>query len=171
MLDRPTRTGGHPQASIIRRFLLTSCRKNVHLRRPEVRSGMALYKLYLTSPVRHSEDIDLLQVESRPVDPQMDGQRNTLDPWLGEARWNQSRDRVTFGRRKAGKVPAGRAAPSAGGAAALMGLTGPATEDSRLRKRRQPPYRNSFASGCDLPLGSQGSDGSLSGTWSNAGLG
>ena len=63
------------------------------------RGGTALYKLYLTPPVRYSEDIDLVQVEPGPAGPLMDRLRNALDPWLGEARWKQSRGRVTFGYR------------------------------------------------------------------------
>ncbi len=63
------------------------------------RGGTALYKLYLTPPARYSEDIDLIQVEPGPAGPMMDGLRNALDPWLGEARWKQSQGRVTFGYR------------------------------------------------------------------------
>ena len=63
------------------------------------RGGTALYKLYLTPPARYSEDIDLVQVAHGPAGPVMDGLRNALDPWLGEARWKQSQGRVTFGYR------------------------------------------------------------------------
>lgn len=45
------------------------------------RGGTALYKLYLTPPVRYSEDIDLVQVESGPAGPLMDRLRGVLDPW------------------------------------------------------------------------------------------
>lgn len=63
------------------------------------RGGTALYKLYLTPPARYSEDIDLVQLNSEPAGPIMDGLRRVLDPWLGQARWKQSRGRVTFGYR------------------------------------------------------------------------
>ncbi len=63
------------------------------------RGGTALYKLYLTPPARYSEDIDLVQVEPGPAGPLMDRLRGTLDPWLGQAQWKQSRGRVTFGYR------------------------------------------------------------------------
>ncbi len=63
------------------------------------RGGTALYKLYLTPPARYSEDIDLVQIEPGPAGPLMDGLRNALDPWLGEAHWKQSQGRVTFGYR------------------------------------------------------------------------
>ena len=61
--------------------------------------GTALYKLYLTPPARYSEDIDLIQVAPGPAGPVMDALRGVLDPWLGEARWKQSKGRVTFGYR------------------------------------------------------------------------
>lgn len=60
------------------------------------RGGTALYKLYLTPSARYSEDIDLIQIEPSPAGPLMNRLRNVFDPWLGEARWKQSRDRVTF---------------------------------------------------------------------------
>ncbi|MDE0108355.1 MAG: nucleotidyl transferase AbiEii/AbiGii toxin family protein [Bryobacterales bacterium] len=63
------------------------------------RGGTALYKLYLTPPARYSEDIDLVQVAPGPAGTLMDGLRDVLDPWLGEARWKQSQGRVTFGYR------------------------------------------------------------------------
>ena len=63
------------------------------------RGGTALYKLYLTPPARYSEDIDLVQVTPGPAGPVMDALRNVLDPWLGNARWKQSKGRVTFGYR------------------------------------------------------------------------
>ena len=63
------------------------------------RGGTALYKLYLTPPARYSEDIDLIQVAPGPAGPVMDALRGVLDPWLGEARWKQSKGRVTFGYR------------------------------------------------------------------------
>ena len=63
------------------------------------RGGTALYKLYLTPPARYSEDIDLVQVEPGPAGPLMGRLRSALDPWLGQARWKQSRGRVTFAYR------------------------------------------------------------------------
>ena len=60
------------------------------------RGGTAIYKLFLTPPARYSEDIDLVQVEPGPAGPIMGCLRNALDPWLGKARWKQSKGRVTF---------------------------------------------------------------------------
>ena len=61
--------------------------------------GTALYKLYLTTPVRCSEDIDLVQVEPGPAGQMMGGLRNALDHRLGESRWKLSQGRMTFGYR------------------------------------------------------------------------
>ena len=54
------------------------------------RGGTALYKLYLLPPVRYSEDIDLVQVESAPAGDMLDAIRSVIDPWLGKANWKQS---------------------------------------------------------------------------------
>ena len=73
------------------------------------RGGTALYKLYLTPPARYSEDIDLVQVGPGPARPMMNGLRNAIDPWLGEARWKQSQGRVTLKYRfQSEDVPAMR---------------------------------------------------------------
>lgn len=47
------------------------------------RGGTALYKLYAATPVRYSEDIDLVQIYSRAIGSIFDAIRNVLDPWLG----------------------------------------------------------------------------------------
>ncbi len=49
-----------------------------------VRGGTALHKLYLTSPARYSEDIDLVQIKAAPIGPLLDALRTRLDPWFGE---------------------------------------------------------------------------------------
>jgi predicted nucleotidyltransferase component of viral defense system len=50
------------------------------------RGGTALYKIYLTPPVRYSEDIDLVQVRTEPIGDTLDRARAVLDAWLGEPR-------------------------------------------------------------------------------------
>lgn len=50
------------------------------------RGGTALYKLYLTPPVRYSEDIDLVQMRAESIGETLDRARAALDPWLGEPR-------------------------------------------------------------------------------------
>ena len=52
------------------------------------RGGTALYKLYLTPPLRYSEDIDLVQVMPGPIGETLDRARSVLDPWLVGRRRN-----------------------------------------------------------------------------------
>lgn len=47
------------------------------------RGGTALYKLHLLPPARCSEDIDLVQVDARPIGETLNIVRGVLDPWLG----------------------------------------------------------------------------------------
>lgn len=60
------------------------------------RGGSALNKLFLPSPARYSEDIDLVQVEAGPIGDVMDAVRRRLDPWLGKPQWKQGHGRITF---------------------------------------------------------------------------
>jgi predicted nucleotidyltransferase component of viral defense system len=48
------------------------------------RGGTALNKLYVPSPVRYSEDVDLVQIEAEPIGETLDAIRAVIDPWLGE---------------------------------------------------------------------------------------
>ena len=48
------------------------------------RGGTAMHKLFLDTPRRYSEDIDLVQVEGGPIGPIFDGLREVLSPWLGD---------------------------------------------------------------------------------------
>ncbi|MFC2172828.1 nucleotidyl transferase AbiEii/AbiGii toxin family protein [Acidobacteriota bacterium] len=50
------------------------------------RGGTALYKLYLTPPVRYSEDIDFVQIRAEPIGETLDLVRSVVDPWLGVPR-------------------------------------------------------------------------------------
>ncbi|MEA2107937.1 MAG: nucleotidyl transferase AbiEii/AbiGii toxin family protein [Pseudomonadota bacterium] len=59
------------------------------------RGGTALFKLFL-SPVRYSDDIDLVQVKPGPIGELLDGLRKALNPWLGTPKWKQTEGRVTF---------------------------------------------------------------------------
>ena len=49
--------------------------------------GTAQYKLYPTPAARHSEDIDLVQVERNPAGPVIDAILETLSPWLSKPAW------------------------------------------------------------------------------------
>ena len=60
------------------------------------RGGTALNKLYCHSQARYSEDIDLVQVEDKPIGSVMTAIRESLDPWLGQARWKQTPRSVKF---------------------------------------------------------------------------
>jgi predicted nucleotidyltransferase component of viral defense system len=69
------------------------------------RGGTALHKLFLTPSTRYSEDIDLVQVEAEPIGPVMTALHETLDPWLGQPRWKQSEERMTFLYRFNSEIP------------------------------------------------------------------
>ena len=47
------------------------------------RGGTALHKLHIKTPIRYSEDIDLVQVKSEPAGEAIDAIRKVLDSWLG----------------------------------------------------------------------------------------
>lgn len=50
-------------------------------------------------PALYSEDIDLVQVKAKRVGPVMNALHEALDPWLGNPRYDQTKDRVTFAYR------------------------------------------------------------------------
>lgn len=60
------------------------------------RGGTALNKLYLQTPARYSEDIDLVQVQPGPIGAILDRMREQLDPWLGRPRRQFSEGRVNL---------------------------------------------------------------------------
>ena len=64
-----------------------------------LRGGTALHKLYLPTPARYSEDIDLVQAEAGSIGPALNAMRGVLDPWLGAAQWKQGAGRVTLNYR------------------------------------------------------------------------
>lgn len=59
------------------------------------RGGTALFKLHL-SPVRYSEDIDLVQVSPGPIGPMMDALQEKLNSWLGIPKRKQAQGRITM---------------------------------------------------------------------------
>lgn len=59
------------------------------------RGGTALFKLHL-SPVRYSEDIDLVQMHPGPIGPVMSALQEKLNPWLGNPKRKQGEGRVTL---------------------------------------------------------------------------
>jgi predicted nucleotidyltransferase component of viral defense system len=54
------------------------------------RGGTALNKLHFPAPIRYSEDIDLVRTASGPIGPILDRIRESLEPWLGRANFDQS---------------------------------------------------------------------------------
>ena len=60
------------------------------------RGGTALHKLCLGEGRRYSEDIDLVQRDAGPIGKLIDAIRDTLDPWLGNPKWKQSKGRFTL---------------------------------------------------------------------------
>jgi predicted nucleotidyltransferase component of viral defense system len=54
------------------------------------RGGTALNKLHFPSPIRYSEDIDLVRTTSGGIGPILDRVRERLCPWLGKATFDQS---------------------------------------------------------------------------------
>jgi predicted nucleotidyltransferase component of viral defense system len=54
------------------------------------RGGTALNKLHFPSPIRYSEDIDLVRTATGPMKPTIDRIRERLEPWLGPASFDRS---------------------------------------------------------------------------------
>lgn len=54
------------------------------------RGGTALNKLHFPKPLRYSEDIDLVRTTNGPIGPILDQLRVVLEPWLGQAKFDQS---------------------------------------------------------------------------------
>lgn len=55
------------------------------------RGGTALNKLHFPAPLRYSEDIDLVRTTHGPVGPILSRVREILQPWMGDAAFEQSR--------------------------------------------------------------------------------
>jgi predicted nucleotidyltransferase component of viral defense system len=54
------------------------------------RGGTALNKLHFPTPLRYSEDIDLVRTTAGPIRPILDQVHDVLDPWLGKPKFDQS---------------------------------------------------------------------------------
>lgn len=54
------------------------------------RGGTALNKLHFPEPLRYSEDMDLVRTTEGPIKPVLRRIREILEPWLGEAAFDQS---------------------------------------------------------------------------------
>jgi predicted nucleotidyltransferase component of viral defense system len=70
-----------------------------------LRGGTALHKLYGSTPLRYSEDIDLVQRTAGPIGPLLDRLRARLDPLLGRPRRENNPDNVTLRYRMESEIP------------------------------------------------------------------
>ena len=69
------------------------------------RGGTALHKLFLPSPARYSEDIDLVQLDAGSIGSVFSALRAILDPWLGEPKRQLGPDGATLIYRGTSTVP------------------------------------------------------------------
>lgn len=69
------------------------------------RGGTALHKLHLAPAVRYSEDLDLVQLQPRPIGEAIDRIRAILAPWLGEPRRKQANRNTTLIFRADSEIP------------------------------------------------------------------
>jgi predicted nucleotidyltransferase component of viral defense system len=60
------------------------------------RGGTALYKLFITPPVRYSEDIDLVQIQAGGIGEIMNAIKKIINPILGIPKWKLSEGRATL---------------------------------------------------------------------------
>ncbi len=93
------------QDLVLSRALVEIFRDPLLSRELAFRGGTALHKLFLPTPARYSEDIDLVQISPGPIGPVMSALRKLLDPWLGIPRRSQSEGRMTFIYRFESELP------------------------------------------------------------------
>ena len=70
-----------------------------------LRGGTALQKLFIKSPCRYSEDIDLVQTRAGPIGPILDACRGNLDPWLGKPTRSHATGTVSLVYRFESEIP------------------------------------------------------------------
>jgi hypothetical protein len=78
------------QDLIISRAIIELFRDPMLAKALRFRGGTALHKLHLPTPLRYSEDIDLVRTSAGPIGPILDAIRRALEPWFGEASFAQS---------------------------------------------------------------------------------
>ncbi len=69
-----------------------------------LRGGTALHKLFVASPQRYSEDIDLVQVSAGPIGPVLNAIRSRLDPILGVPRRKSGPDNTMLRYRMESEI-------------------------------------------------------------------
>lgn len=60
------------------------------------RGGTALHKLFFKTPIRYSEDIDLVRTSVGPIGVIINTLREILDPWLGQPTYKRNAGRFTL---------------------------------------------------------------------------
>ncbi len=60
------------------------------------RGGTALYKLFISPPMRYSEDIDLVQIQAGNIGEIMGAIKEVVNPILGNPKWKLSEGRATL---------------------------------------------------------------------------
>jgi predicted nucleotidyltransferase component of viral defense system len=78
------------QDLIICRVIVAIFSDDMLRRELRFRGGTALNKLHFVTPLRYSEDIDLVRTSAGPIGPILDRLRAVLEPWLGRAQFDQS---------------------------------------------------------------------------------
>ena len=102
------------------------------------RGGTALNKLHFPTPMRYSEDIDLVRTTTGPIGPILDQVRAALEPWLGRAGFDRSSVAPKLGFR----VPADTRGQALTPASAGAGSTWPRGEGSPTRRWSSTPMRD-----------------------------
>jgi nucleotidyltransferase AbiEii toxin of type IV toxin-antitoxin system len=78
------------QDLIISRALVDLFADPMLARELRFRGGTALHKLHFPSPLRYSEDIDLVRTTAGPIGPILDRSRERLESWLGSAAFERT---------------------------------------------------------------------------------
>lgn len=69
-----------------------------------LRGGTALHKLFVSSPHRYSEDIDLVQISAGPIGSVLDALRSRLDPIMGKPSRENGPHNVTLRYRMESEI-------------------------------------------------------------------
>jgi len=84
------------QDLVLSRALVVMFNHSAVAERVIFRGGTALHKLFFSTAVRYSEDIDLVQRNAEPIGELIGAIRESLDSWLGSPKWKQSQGRFTL---------------------------------------------------------------------------
>lgn len=93
---------------ILTRVLLETFNHTLLREKVACRGGTVLNRVHLPSPVRFSEDIDLVQVSGEPIGDVIDAFRDVFEPLLGKPTVKRNRNMVTLAFRVEATEPAGR---------------------------------------------------------------